>query len=386
MNIRLQHFCFRGGDKSEYDLFDFTGKNDSAWQEIAGLMANSAFPTEPEDDRSIPHMAFANLPGEQFGEDVRIHCVYFLIERARDFPNAFCFAYRQSECSLELLAGVTAEDWYDRCVKLTESHTEIELPQRTPPSDTPQLFHYNPHPDYYYLYGFPDSKGKLYSGRFTSEQWKDITEGKSPQPPPDEDPLESPEDTDPISSPPPSPSSKLEQFISLMWQFVCSELPPLRDTLRIVAVVTAVGISFTCGYFVGSSKRYVKGYSADRAEGVSAREKSKMQETDERLPNTLPLLEDDTRPVPSPPQQPLPAPPQQTPPSVDDTLGAAPSQSEPPPSTPRPMKEVQRNNRAEKGEPTDSSSEVSAHAAHPNKASGNTKSTKPRKAVPQQQR
>ncbi len=180
MKIHLLHFCFRGGNKSEYKLIDSDGRRDRDWLNTTNRMAVRPFPTQPRGYCRIPDMAFANLPGGQFGEGVRVHCVYFQIERARSFQNTFCFAYRESECSPALLAGVTAEDWYEQCRYLTESQDSIELPQRSSPVDTPQVFHGALQPRSYYLYEFPDSKGKLYSGQFTAEQWEDIIGGKTP--------------------------------------------------------------------------------------------------------------------------------------------------------------------------------------------------------------
>ena len=168
MRITLLQFSFRGGNLSEYDI-QSTEKGDDSWKGRIDEMAITAFPTRPRDTSDIPATAFANFPAKGSGGNVRIHCGYFQIIRARAFRNVFCFAYRTRDCSLVQLAGVSAEEWYRCCLHLQEGSRVIEVEETEGVSSIPE---FETDGDKVILYQFPNQRGRIYTKLLSDmEEW-----------------------------------------------------------------------------------------------------------------------------------------------------------------------------------------------------------------------
>ena len=169
MRIELLQFSFQGGDFSEYNIQSAEKREDS-WKSRIDEMATTAFPTRPRDTSRIPAMAFANFPAKGSEGNVRIHCVYFQIIRARAFRNVFCFAYHTKDCSLAQLAGVSAEEWYRCCCHLREGSKAIECKESRAYSNIPEFESYR---DKIVLYQFPNPQGRIYTKSLSNlEGWK----------------------------------------------------------------------------------------------------------------------------------------------------------------------------------------------------------------------
>ncbi len=169
MRIELLQFSFQGGDFSEYNI-QSAEKGEGSWKSLIGEMAITAFPTRPRDTSCIPAMAFANFPTDGSRGNVRIHCVYFQIAKARAFRNVFCFAYHAKDCSLAQLAGVSAEEWYRCCCQLQKSSRFIEVEES-------EVVVYIPggevDGDRILLYQFPNSRGRICTKWLSDvEEWK----------------------------------------------------------------------------------------------------------------------------------------------------------------------------------------------------------------------
>lgn len=152
--LDLLCFRFRGGNKSEYRTDGATEQPPDEWWTFVQKIVRTEFPTKPSKLDEIGDMAFVNCPG--FSDGTRIHCVYFKIQKARAFRNVFCFAYKTEKCPLEVLAGVSAEEWWNVCHVLNEQSTSVALPHHVPPDDLRMLEIAS---GSYLLYHFPDRRG-----------------------------------------------------------------------------------------------------------------------------------------------------------------------------------------------------------------------------------
>lgn len=160
-NLRIEAFQLKGGDRSELDE-ERSQLGRGEWNTIVAKLAYthpSVFPTHPRNIPSdVSGMSFINLrisdkPG------YRAHCVYFSYTITRTFWNVLCFAYRETDCSPQTLAAVSADDWYSIGLSLARGSHEISLPSADGTKLSPPLPAYKSSQAIFYR--FPTARGQL---------------------------------------------------------------------------------------------------------------------------------------------------------------------------------------------------------------------------------